>query len=99
MKPSQVDLVMSSRGGGHRASLFKIEGFPSKFTSSVAIFIGPVQGASHPLCPWDKQAAISAAGEARARSCSPAQSGRSAMALLIFKKKKERTPCILQVTA
>jgi hypothetical protein len=37
-KPSHVDLVMSSRGGGHKASLFKTEGLPSKFTSSYQVY-------------------------------------------------------------
>jgi hypothetical protein len=38
-KPSQEDPVMSSGGGGHKASLFKIEGLPSKFTSNLVALL------------------------------------------------------------
>jgi hypothetical protein len=37
VRPSQVDLVMSSHGGGHRASLSRADDLPSKLTSSCRV--------------------------------------------------------------
>jgi hypothetical protein len=37
VRPSQVDLVMSSHGGGHKASRSKDQGLPSKFTPSMQV--------------------------------------------------------------
>jgi hypothetical protein len=39
-KPSQVDLVMSSRGGGHKAPRSKDQGLPSKPTTKKKVFSG-----------------------------------------------------------
>ena len=37
VKPSQVELVMSNHGEGHKASRSKDQGLPSKFTSSMQV--------------------------------------------------------------